>query len=283
MDTFDRKVIDFHTHCFPDEIAPKAIDSLSKGYEIHTVFDGTINGLLKQMDIDGITASVIVPVATKPSQVEPINNWIAQVSSERIIGFGAMHPDYPDPEKEVARMASMGIKGIKFQPNWQGCRPDDQRMFPIYRAIEGSKLIALFHSGQELKPLPENLAPPEAFAEVHDRFPDMTMVVAHMGGYLMWDEVEKYLLGSDVYLDTSCSVPWALSDSRFVEMVRAHGIDKILFASDSPCSPASPQLQQILSLPLTDEEKEQIIWRNAARLLGIQEKERSEKGEYSRL
>ena len=45
--------------------------------------------------------------------------------------------------------------------------------------------------------------------------------------------------------------------------------DRILFGSDSPCGHPVPQLERLLSLRLTDEEKELIAWKNAVRLLGL--------------
>ena len=59
------------------------------------------------------------------------------------------------------------------------------------------------------------------------------------------------------------------SSERLLSMMRAHGIEKIMWASDSPCSDPTSQLHRILSLPLTEEEKEMVCWKNAARLLGL--------------
>jgi len=260
------KLIDFHTHCFADELADRALEVMFNGLGILPSFDGRLKNLIKLMDAAEVDISVILPVATKPSQVQPINDWVAEIKNPRIITFGAMHRDFPEPEKELDRMEEMGIRGIKFQPNFQGFRPDDARMYPIYEAMEG-RFIALFHSGDELQTFPHQLSPPEAMANVHGLYPKLTMVLAHMGGYQMWDEVETWLLGRDVYFDVSCCLPDELPDSRFVDLIRAQGAERILFGSDAPCCNPTDQFQRIMSLPLTDEEKELIFWKNAARLL----------------
>jgi predicted TIM-barrel fold metal-dependent hydrolase len=261
------KIIDCHTHCWPDDVAERALANLSNEYMITPAFDGTVKGLLKMMDADGVYASIVVPVATKPSQVIPINDWIAGIKNDRIIGFGSMHPDFPDPAEEFRRMESLGISGIKIQSNWQRCRPDDPRMFPIYEAA-GDKFVVVFHAGGELKVMEEQLAPPESIAKVHKAFPNLKIVAAHLGGYRMWDEVEEELIGKDLYLDLSCCFPQDISDERLISMMRAHGIEKILFASDAPCAGPGPQFDRIMSLPLTDDEKEMIAWRNVEGLLG---------------
>ena len=264
------RVVDCHTHCFPDEIAERAVGRLVSGYHVVPSFDGTIAGLIAQMDAAGIEASVIVPVATKPSQVESINDWAIRINGGRVICYGAMHPDFAEIEKEIARISAAGIRGIKLHPNWQDFQPESPSAFPIYEALTKRGMIAHFHGGDELEPWPtEIVSTPKAYAEVHRRFPEMKMIVAHMGGYLMWDDVEEHLLGSGVYFDMSACFAESLPDERLVRMMRAHGVERILFGSDSPCVAPIPQLQRLLSLPLTDAEKEMICHRNAVTLLGL--------------
>lgn len=264
------RVIDCHAHCFTDELAPRAVARLVSGYRVTPSFDGTVHDLIRQMDDAGIEASVLVPVATKPSQVKPINDWVLGIHHPRIIPFGAMHPGYPELREEAARLRAAGIKGVKLHPNWQGYRPEDPISFPMYEALIENGMIAFFHGGDELeKWLTEIVSTPKALSEVHDRYPDLKLVIAHMGGFRMWDDVEKYLVGRDIYMDTSFCMPEDLDDEEFVRLMREHGIEKILYASDSPCGPPVPQLSRLLSLPLTDEEKEHICWKNAVRLLGF--------------
>lgn len=262
------RVIDCHTHCFPDDLAEKAVARLTSAYQVVPSFDGTVRGLIRQMDEAGIEASVIVPVATKPSQVRSINDWVARIKHPRVIAFGAMHPEYPDIVGEMSRLADLGISGIKLHPNWQGFRPEGASAYPIYEAAIEHGMIVYFHGGDELEPWPEEIvSTPKAYADVRRSFPELVMVVAHLGGYLMWDAVKEHLLGSDIYFDMSACFPQYLPDDCYLEIMRSHGIEKILYASDSPCSDPISQLERLLSLPLTDEEKELICWKNACRLL----------------
>ncbi len=265
----NRKIIDCHVHVFPDEIAEKAIIHLTNGFQIQPAFDGTVDGLFASMDSAGIETVWNLPVATKPAQVESINNWSIKHRNERMVCFGAMHPDYPSPVDEIKRLRDLGFPGIKFQPNWQNFRPDDPRMFPIYQAMEGS-MIVYFHSGGELKQPHELFATPKAVAAVHELFPNLTICVAHFGGFDMWDDVEEYLMGENVYLDLSCCFPQFISDERLLRMMRAHGMSKVLFGSDSPCGHPAEHLARILSLPLTDEEKDAICSKNALKLLFLE-------------
>ena len=95
-----------------------------------------------------------------------------------------------------------------------------------------------------------------------------TFVLAHLGGHAMWDDVERYLVGRDVYFDTAMGFECFPSE-QFLRIVKNHGADKILFATDSPWSDASRELAVLNSLALTDEEKNMILCDNARRLLKI--------------
>ena len=79
-------IVDFHTHIFPDELAPRAIEVLTDVEEPYIpVSDGTAAGLLENMDVWGIDVSVISPVVVKQSQMEKVNEWVASVASERFV------------------------------------------------------------------------------------------------------------------------------------------------------------------------------------------------------
>ena len=130
------RIIDFHAHAFADSLAPKAIPSLETRGDLTARYDGTVAGLVAAMDRNGVDVSVIQPVATKPGQVAVINEWAASLASDRIIPFGAMHPDLPDPGAEMARMRGLGLKGFKLHPEHQEFAPDEPRMEAIYSSAE---------------------------------------------------------------------------------------------------------------------------------------------------
>lgn len=96
----------------------------------------------------------------------------------------------------------------------------------------------------------------------------MKVVAAHLGGYMRWDEVETCLLGRELYFDTSSSF-WRLSQNRILELIVAHGIDKVLFGTDYPIKTCREEIDNVLNLPLSLEEKKKILGLNAAKLLEI--------------
>ena len=94
------------------------------------------------------------------------------------------------------------------------------------------------------------------------------LVLAHMGGNEMWDEVEKYLVGLPVYLDLAFMLE-TIEQTQLLTMIRSHGADKILFASDSPWQDQRRYIDLLESFPLTEEEKAQILYKNASKLLKL--------------
>jgi len=95
------------------------------------------------------------------------------------------------------------------------------------------------------------------------------MIAAHFGGYRMWDEVREHLVGTGVCFDTSYCPPDDLPDQEMIDLIRAHGAERIIFGSDFPFGNPGPDLDRLLELGLEREEVEAIAWRNADRLLGL--------------
>jgi predicted TIM-barrel fold metal-dependent hydrolase len=94
------------------------------------------------------------------------------------------------------------------------------------------------------------------------------IVLAHMGGFDMCDDVERYLVGRNVWLDTSYSLGM-IQDEQFVRIIRSHGVSHILFATDSPWGGQKETVEHIKSLGLSYEELESILHKNAESLLRL--------------
>jgi len=259
------RIIDCHTHVFPDTVAPAAIASLETEGDVKAVYDGTVSGLLATMDRAGVDASIVQPVATKPAQVRSINDWVARVSGPRIIGFGAMHPDLEDPASEIARMSALGLRGFKMHSEYQGFAPDEKRLDPIWEAAVEHRMVAFFHAGADIA-FPTVRGTPVAFARLLDRWPRLTIVLAHLGGFRQWDEVASLLAGREVWLDTSYTLGH-LPDRDFVELARVHGTERVLFGSDGPWTDPATELARLRTIGFTRAELADILGANAERLL----------------
>ncbi len=262
------KIIDFHTHAFPDAIASKGLSALLEGCNniYKPVTDMTINGLLRYMDEHAIDISVIQPVITKPSQTIGLNKWASEIRSDRVTSFGGVHPLSDDYKRDIDFVVSLGLKGLKFHPEYQNFVLDEPKMLKIYDYALSKGLILLFHAGYDPAFPPLLKSTPEKFARLSRELKGGIIVAAHMGGHEQWESVERYLVGTDIYLDTSMGFEF-YSHEFFLKITREHGYKKILFASDSPWSDAAKEIETFYTFPLTDEEKEGILYNNARRIL----------------
>ena len=93
-----------------------------------------------------------------------------------------------------------------------------------------------------------------------------------MGNCLDNKEVMKHLVGSDVYFDVSMAAI-EMSKHDMEQLIKAHGVDKFLYATDCPWSSGITTQQTIRSLNLLEGDKEKIFYKNAAKLLGIEERD----------
>jgi uncharacterized protein len=261
------EIIDFHAHCFPDDLAPRAIERVlttSPGAKNWT--DGTMAGLRASMKSAGVTKSVVLPVATKASQVNTINRGAPLLRTPDIIPFGALHPAAENIDKEISFMKANAVKGIKLHPEFQNFNMDDPSAFPMYEALAAAGLIVVFHTGTDPGPFTNDHSLPHMLATVHREFPTLRIVAGHMGGHQVWDEVEKNLVGLPMYFETS-TAPTNFSRENFVRLCRRHGIERILFGTDTPWFDQKSDREWIAACGLTDNEKELVFQKNAERLL----------------
>lgn len=260
------KILDFHNHIFPPKIAHKVVDQLGRYYHYAMHGTGECDNLVKLAKDAGMTKVLVHSTATKISQVETINDYVAeQVKLQKgfFIGFGTLHQDYENVDSELERMKELGLHGIKLHPDFQGFETDCDKMQRIYEKI-GSKFPVLVHVGD----IHTDMSSPKRLVKMVKKFPEVTFIAAHFGGYSRWEEAYEYLCGEDIYFDTSSSLD-KLSDDMAMKMIRKHGVEKMLYASDYPIITHKECLERFLKLPLTREEREAVCWKNAAQLLKI--------------
>lgn len=305
-------IIDFHTHTFPDKIAAKTVRHLAGVSHTLPFTDGSVKDLLKSMDKSGVDISLNLPVATSPSQVEKVNRNLirdfvpfsadvninpahipadyndarlcAGKSPARIISLGCMHPDYVDYRKELAFLKSHGIPGIKLHPAYQDTDLDDIRMMRIIDAASELNMIVLVHAGIDIGIPDHDFASVAHILRVIRDIQPPKFVLAHMGGWACWDDVERDLAGALVWMDTSFSIgpitrlpgdpvppilSSNLSDEAFLRLCRKHGTDRILFATDCPWADQEDYVARINALPFSEHEKSRIFGENAAELLEL--------------
>lgn len=258
-------IIDAHAHIFPDKIADRAADGISGFYGMKVRYNGSLGELFSEGDAAGVTKYLVQSVATVPEQVTAINNFISESVKkypDKLIGFGAMHPDFPDIAGETERIISLGLRGIKLHSDFQRFDIDDPKAFPIYEAAEG-RLPILFHVGDNRY----EYSSPRKLLNVVKQFPRLTVIGAHLAGWSRWDEAAGLFAHSGIYADCSSTL-YAMSPEHAAGLIRNIGVDKVLWGTDYPMWDAKEELERFYRLPLTTEEQEMILYKNALRLLG---------------
>ena len=187
-------------------------------------------------------------------------------------------------KEELKKLHDAGIKGIKLHPAYQNVDLDDIRMLRIIDAASELGLIVLIHAGMDIGIYDHNYSSVSHILKVIDEIHPTKFVLAHMGNWGCWEEVESDLAGAPVYMDTAFAIgaitpaPYAekapllsenLTKDAFVRIVKKHGVDKILFATDSPWEDQADYIRRIQEMPLTPEDKANILGVNAAKLLQL--------------
>jgi len=262
------KIMDAHCHIYPDKIAEKAAEATCDFYNgLGSTLDGTVSTLSKEAELAGIGHCIVQSVATTPKQVSSINNFIAnsvKESNGKFTGLGTLHPDSEDIKADVDEIISLGLKGVKLHPDIQQFKIDDYRMLKIYELCEG-RLPILLHTGDSRY----DYSNPNRMMPILDIYDNLTVIGAHLGGWSVWEEATQTLSKyKNFYVDCSSSL-YAITPEKAKELFMAYGTDRVLFGTDYPMWKPDEEIERFMKIDLTEEEREDILYNNAARLFGI--------------
>ena len=228
------------------------------------------------MEQYGIDISVLLPVGKEAMQIA---QQMAQDSPEKYVPF--FWVDVENIEQSVRDLETAvqewGCKGIKFQTLLQHCYPNERRLYPIYEKAYEVGLVVLFHSGavaftQEFGiPHITKYAHPIHVDEVAFDFPEMSIIIAHMGGNYFYEGIIMAEKHDNIFLDTAY-LPFfckrMLPDITPIQIIRRGveilGPERILYAYEG----LTPSVIQESELP--DESKKLILGLNAMKLFGLE-------------
>ena len=262
------KIIDIHTHAFPDSIAERAMESLNEGVDAKAKLDGRISSLLASMDAANVDISIVASIATRPKQYAPILEWSKTIASERLIPFPSVHPSDPEAAAKIRHIASEGFLGIKLHPYYQEFDLLDDRMFPIYEAVLDSNLALLMHTGFDPAFKRNRIADPVRISEVSRMYPSLKLITTHTGAWEDWDEVRRYLIGKPVYMDLSYSVEF-MEPGFARSLLEAHPAEYLLLGTDSPWSDPRDTITYLRNLQMGHDWEALVLGGNAMRLLNL--------------
>jgi predicted TIM-barrel fold metal-dependent hydrolase len=192
-----------------------------------------------------------------------------------------------EKEVEQGKWRALGELGLPYE----GRPLNDPALFPYYAVCERKGIPVFFHTGLD-GPDPQRLVSPKFKVELGDplllqsvvtRFPKLKVVIMHMGWPYFDHALYMLYAHSNVYLDTAVA-DWILGRSVFERMLKEAvdtvGSDRILFGSDQMVWPQmiTPAVQSITKATyLSEQDKQRILWKNAADLLNLNHQQQATK------
>lgn len=259
------KLIDFHTHIYPEPIADKATRNIRRfyGFDEEGGEHGSAEILLKKGKEGGISEFVVLPVALNPAQVRKINqNILDEVAAHpEFHGFGTIHPEMEGMMEEAEFILKSPLHGIKLHPDTQLFNIDDERLFPLYDFMQG-KMPLMIHTGDPRY----DYSHPRRLKRVLELFPNLEAIAPHFGGWSLFDEALALLGPKNCWIDLSSSRQF-MSKEQFLRYIEAYGADRVLYGSDFPVWDAKEEAEYFMALPLKDSDKEKIAFKNAENIL----------------
>jgi uncharacterized protein len=188
-------------------------------------------------------------------------------------GIGSVDPHKGSAVEEVARIADLGLHGVKFHPSLQAFAPDDPRYWPMFAACEEHGLLALFHTGTSgigaRQPGGQGIridyAHPLKLDAVAAAHPELTVVAAHFGWPWQMDLIAVALHKTNVYIDISGWSPRRIP-AEVVRELSGRLAGQFVWGSDFPFIAPERCLAELEELGLANDP---LLYENAATILGI--------------
>ena len=205
------------------------------------------------------------------------NEWICDLakSHAQLIPFIGVDPGILNPEEMEAHVREMardyGAEGVKVHPTSQGFYMHDSRMSGVWRACVELGLPIITHVGPSKSG--DQYATPEAFTPVMEAFPELRIVMAHMGGG-SWRQLPTCAEAHpNAYYDICEIIEWtgapeAPTDLDLAKLILKVGPEKVMMGSDFPWYSILHTVERVQELPLlTEEQKSLILGGNAIEFL----------------
>jgi hypothetical protein len=213
------------------------------------------------------------------------NEFVASYAAnhpEKVIGFGAVDPAVDPIDETLDEIVRLNLRGVKLGPIYQNIHPTDPRMLKVYKFCEAKHLPILIHQGTTfVRTGPLKYALPIQLEDVAVEFPELRMIIAHLGHPWINDTLVLIRKHPHLYSDVSALHyrPWQFYNALI--MAKEYGVlDKLLFGSDYPFTTPEAQIDglrninhfaQGTNLPrLTTDEIERLIYSPTLTCLGLE-------------
>ncbi len=275
-------IIDFHTHIFPPWVKEQREEYIKRDPCFSLLYSepkaklATAEELIASMDEAEVDLSVALNIGWVSHELcVETNDYILQSVArypKRLIGFCGIQPTAGDAALiELERCAKAGARGIgEMRSDMQGFDMADDTMKSVVDVALRHDLIFLTHSSEPVghQYIGKGSITPDILYSFILSFPNLNIVCAHWGGglpfYALMPEVAKAL--TNVFFDTAASI-FLYRPQIFTRVSDIIGSNKILFGTDYPLISQSAIISQIRYSELPEKDKNDILERNAQKLL----------------
>jgi predicted TIM-barrel fold metal-dependent hydrolase len=274
------RAIDFHVH-LP---TPDWLDGSMAGYveaaeayfrsPVRRQSLGELADRYRQLDVRAVLLAWDAETATGRPRVP--NETVAAACGQypdAFTGIGSVDPHKESAVDEVANIAALGLRGVKFHPSLQAFAPDDPTYWPVFAACQQHGLLALFHTGTSgigaRQPGGQGIridyAHPLKLDAVAAAHPRLTVVAAHFGWPWQMDLIAVALHKTNVYIDISGWAPKRIP-ADVVRELKGRLSGQFVWGSDFPFFTPERCLAELDELGLATGT---LLKDNAARILGL--------------
>jgi predicted TIM-barrel fold metal-dependent hydrolase len=277
-------IIDVHTHCWPaGSFTPEFIADARRmriaAVNLETRYETYRATLPENEDVRTIVFGGKARLSGVWIDDDAVADYVAQ-DPAHLIGFLSVDPTQPDWEHELHDgHERLQLRGIKLLPMYANFYPQEPRLDPLWRYASKHQLPVLLHTGTTfVSKAPIDCTLPRHLDDVARRFPDVKIILAHLGHPYEGETVAVIRKHPNVYSDISALFyrPWQLFHSLM--LVHEYNVwEKLLFGTDFPVTTVAETVAGLRSLcdvkidrfSLPRERVEELIYRDALAILGL--------------
>lgn len=247
---------------FRKEITARPMEELAAEYE--------------QLDMVGVLLAWDAETATqRPPLTNELVAGVVDRLGGRFVGFGSVDPHKPDAADQVRRLPDLGLLGLKLHPTLQAFDPSSDQAMGVFEAAAEAGLAVITHTGTSGigagcpggQGLRIDYARPILLDRAAAAFPDMPIVLAHVGWPWHLEALAMALHKSNVHIDIS-GWRYRYLPPEVVRDMKGRLSGQFLFGTDVPMFSPAELLEDFHQLDLGGS-ADAILYGNAASLLGL--------------
>ena len=247
-------VVDCHTHiwAYPGHLSDEFVaeaNARSRGFPL----DLNITPERHFQAMAGVDRAIVFGLRAAHSGLYVPNAFVAEYAAlhpGKIIGFGAVDPASDDIRSTLEEVVRLGLRGVKLGPIYQNVHAADPRMFEVYEFCQAHRLPIMIHQGTTfVRTGPLKYALPIQLDDVAIAFPELRMIVAHLGH--PWINETLVLIRKHAHLYSDVSAlhyrPWQFYNALIA--AKEYGVlGKLLFGSDFPFTTPEAQISGLRNI-----------------------------------